>query len=1781
MLDLNPLSESESPDAGPNNLPPSAPAETNPVEPTPAIVAAQPPAEPVAPLTASTVEAEPPVAEPPAPSEPATPPATQATVPPAPTVVEALQAMPVLTSLGLSPKAEGGWQGVAVNAFFLALIAIGIFFRFSWVNWNQSTNLHPDEYGLTSTLTQLEIPKSLGDYFNTRLSSISPYQKYDENGQPTQGGPDNRMRWGQWPIIILRFTAEITDNTDYENLRLMGRRMSALADTLALFFIFLIGTRLFNRRVGLLAAALSALAVMQIQQSHFMTADNFGVLFTAMAMYCAVRVAQGDDWKWYAGFGVAFGMALASRINLLPLIAEIFAAAFIAYFDQWLDTRQDPFKIAWEAGMRLALALVMAFLAFRVTHPMAFRAETGDTSFFTLEPNFDWTESMAVAQSESSGIGGGPPGEQWTNRTALVFPFVNMVWWGMGLPLGLAAWAGITLAAWRMYQDRDSWRIQLLPFSWAVGYFLFMGTRWVKSIRYFLPIYPFMALFAAWLIWEVWRWAESTRSEHAGRAEGSQPSTAFRLVPTAFCLLITLGTLAWAWGFTNVYRSDNTRIQAAHWIFQNVPAPFNVQIIQTDGQVYNEPVQTNFPAQITESPMVLQFRSQVTGTVSAIALGHARSLLGPQPAALHFDLAADPDGRQVLASADLTLQTPTIDPRGDLAVVAMPPVLVNTQNTYYLRVTAQPGNPVEVNGSTLANESWDEGLPMPLDGRNPFGGLYRGLTMEVRWLDAENKRQMFLENLAQVDYIILPSQRAIWSASRLPATYPMTMEYYRALFDGRMGFELVAQFQNPITLGPLQLSDIGGTWAWGRAPDLSRPQDKPFNFNPLAAEEAFSVYDHAPVWIFKKRADFSLDQAREILGAIDLSKVINQGPREATSAPSLIMLPADRLQEQRAGGTWSEMFDLESLLNQNQPLAVLAWWLTVLALGWLAFPITFLAFGGLADRGYPLAKSVALLVVTWMVWVLGSYQILSYSRFTIGLCLGVMLAIAVVIVRVHHVELFAYLKANWRYILIVEGVTLALFALDLFIRYQNPDLWHPSKGGEKPMDFSYFNAILKSTSFPPYDPWLAGGYINYYYYGFVIVGIIVKLLGIAPTIAYNLILPTLFALLGVNAFGVGFNLLKSGARSQESGGAQAVVDAGGGDSDEAPVPPLAASAVISHSPISNPLSPNAYLAGLAAALFIIVLGNLGQVKTFIEGFQLAADRSVVGEIVPGELNLGAIMNGMSRVFSGEATIPMGTDAWYWNATRIIPPAEGEAGPITEFPLFTFLYADLHAHMIDLPFTVLALAWAVAYLQGVNKKRGWLELGALWFVGGLAFGVTRPTNTWDFPVYLALGVIAVAVGQWWRDFQFSRENLIGAGVRVALLGGLAYLLYAPYGQWYASGYEEVERWKGSASTLESYLYIHGLFFFIIVTFLLCETRLWFLSLSSEAWNQLRAWQWPLGGAGAMLALALLYLWSSDILIGLIALPLMVWAGLLILRSPDQMPIEKRVILMLFGTGLALTLTVELVVLKGDISRMNTVFKFYLQVWTLFSIAAAASLAWVWTALNDEWRPAWRDGWTVVLAVLVACAALYSVTAAQAKMSDRFPFVSAIPNSGCQPIPAMVLPYEEATKPEDQPYTLDGIDYMQYSAYCDHTYFLPLKYDYDAIRWMQKNVAGSPVIVEAQSFDLYKMSSRYTWNTGLPDVVGWDWHQRQQRAAAPTEFITRRGQEVTDFYNTLALDQAVDFIRKYDVEFIIVGPMERAYYPPQALTKFDEMVQGGQLRLAYENPGVKIYQSQIFE
>jgi uncharacterized membrane protein len=230
----------------------------------------------------------------------------------------------------------------------------------------------------------------------------------------------------------------------------------------------------------------------------------------------------------------------------------------------------------------------------------------------------------------------------------------------------------------------------------------------------------------------------------------------------------------------------------------------------------------------------------------------------------------------------------------------------------------------------------------------------------------------------------------------------------------------------------------------------------------------------------------------------------------------------------------------------------------------------------------------------------------------------------------------------------------------------------------------------------------------------------------------------------------------------------------------------------------------------------------------------------------------------------------------------------------------------------------------------------------------------------------------------------------------------------------------------------------------------------------------------------------------------------------------------------GTGLFLTIMVEVIVLTGDIGRMNTVFKFYLQAWVLLAVSSAAALGWLWKAIRKLSFGKWTL-WVLAFILLVSSASFYPLLATTEKIHDRMS--------------------------QESPHTLDGMAFMNQSVYYDQGAIFDLSQDYRAIRWLQENVEGSPVIVEGNT-PLYRWGSRMTIYTGLPGVLGWDWHQTQQRGFVETSRISARIAEILNFYMTTEVGNAVSFLEKYNVRYIIVGQLERTYYPGEGLNKFEQ-------------------------
>lgn len=1116
------------------------------------------------------------------------------------------------------------------------------------------------------------------------------------------------------------------------------------------------------------------------------------------------------------------------------------------------------------------------------------------------------------------------------------------------------------------------------------------------------------------------------------------------------------------------------------------------------------------------TPLSTSFTAGLNGNLTQIFLPVDQNISASlQPGEFKLNITSLKDASIFLESELIE----EIDPEGKgYHLILENPIPVDLGSSYSLNLhLTSTDNDVQLKGSGIANEGeWDDGLPLRLDGYDGFAGIYPlDLNFNMYWDDNPEKLDRFIRILDEADYIVISSNRQWGSLSRIPERFPLISLYYRELlgcpddrqiewcyktaipgmFAGNLGFDLIKVFSSEPGIGSFRLND-------------------------QFAEEAFTVYDHPKVFIFKKNGDYDTEKVRSLFNTANFSEIVKFPPMKYPQQPVDLKLPEDRLNLQRTGGTWSEIFDRNSVINRYQLMSILVWYLSITLLGLITYPLMRLALSGLDDKGYPLARSAGLLILSYIVWLAGSYQI-TFSRSTITAALMLIIILASAATFYQRSEIRKEIMQKKSYFLRIEILFLLFFLIFLVIRLGNPDLWHPWKGGEKPMDFSYLNAVLKSSIFPPYDPWFAGGYLNYYYYGFVYIGVLIKFLGINPSIAYNLFLPTIFSIIAMGGFSVAWNLyIRIHSSSQN----------------------ITKRVTRDQTEILNDqlVYPNPFWVGIAGAIATAILGNLGTVRMIITGYQKIAAQGEILETASLFSRILWTLQGFFQTVQGTA-LPYSIGDWYWIPSRNIP-APGDVEPITEFPFFTVLYGDPHAHLFALPISLLALGIAISFILGKSRWQGIPGFIASFFMAGLAFGALKPTNTSDYYPYLGLGIAALVYSTWsyykFPQFEssplawFSRLNInlqrvILSGCLIILFVFLTRFLFYPYEQWSLFGYGKLALWKGTRTPLHAYLTHWGVFLFVIISWMVSESLDWMEKTPASSLRKLSPHRHFILIFLISILIVVITLWLFQVWIVWFVLPIAMWAGVLLLRP--NLSDSKRIVLFLIGTGLILTLLVETLVVVGDIGRMNTVFKFYLQVWTFFSISAAVSMGWLLQRLTN-WSPGWKSIWITSLSLLVIGAFTYPVLASAAKIKDRM-------------------------APE-APHTLDGMEFMRYANYTDEWGEMDLNQDYEAIRWMQENIEGSPVIVEANLRALYRWGSRYSIYTGLPGVVGWEWHQQQQRNRLPASWITDRIAEIDNFYNTTEIESARSFLRKYGVRYIIVGQQERGHNPGKGLNKFED-------------------------
>lgn len=1812
-----------------------------------------------------------------------------------------------------NPKRQTKDLSLLWDILLLVIMALGAYFRFTGMNWDENQHLHPDERFLTMVASSIEPVKNIGEYFDTSKSSLNP---------------NNRgygfYVYGTLPLFLVRGIADAVKQTGYDEIFLVGRALSAVFDLMTVLLVYLIVIRLYKKRpMALIAAALTAGSVMQIQLSHYFAVDTFTTFFTTGAVYFAVRILTQKeksvipDWIGFESegneneknsfwddvkklfmrdldgigdvllFGFFTGCAMASKINS-GLVAILIPAAYaVRYLNLADDQRNEKSSIYIR---NIAAAAFICILTFRIFQPYAF---TGP-GFFGLMPNEKWIQSLKELSAQSTGDVDFPPALQWARRPIWFAP-ENMLLFGMGIPFGLAAFGSFLLMGWRMITA--NWRKHILIWGWTAVFFTWQATNWVRAMRYQVLDYPTFAIIAAWGIYSIWEKGKLIR--HPNRAVFLR---AFAIVGGT---IVVAGTLIYGYLFTRIYNRPMTRVAASEWIYQNVPAAINMKI-NTGEEVINhplafranrvissnEPVNVPFTASSTGSlsvikldhvvdtanlpqlktltasitdesgstlttgslvnvfppgndprgdgitipvdmpltlekgknyhllltvpdptislqaagvvslglvdgsrindmiltelvdgiskdrPYSIQFTSSATGTISEVNFPKVANLSGDAgQKKFQVTLSATPGGEQILGSSEVFVDFSTNSHSYQKATAKFSdPVKVEKGKPYTLILTDEGDTDLAFFGNKEALESsWDDAIPLGMNGISPFdynSGPYRSdLNFEMYWDDNQDKLSRFLNILQQADYIFITSNRQWGTTTRVPERYPLTTEYYRNLlgcpeekdvvwcyrvaqpemFKGNLGFDLVQVFQSDPGIGS-------------------------FKINTQFAEEAFTVYDHPKVLIFKKRPDYDQEKVAKILEAVDLTKVVHLLPYRAGSYLGDLTLPKDRLASQQAGGTWMELFNPQFAVNRYPVLGVVVWYLFISLLGWLAYPAVRIATRGLSDHGYGISKIVGIVLLAYFSWLAGSIGLV-YSRLSILAVLICLLIASTILFLYQKKEIIDDWHDLKKLFLWMEGISLLLFLAFLGVRLGNPDLWHPYKGGEKPMDFSYFNAVMKSTSFPPYDPWFAGGYINYYYYGFVIVGTPVKLLGITPSVAYNLILPTLFSMVGTAAFTIGYSLIDSFRHPQIQGMAErirrkflrtrlasedpAIVLPSDITDDEYESDRIGSIETIDQEEEkkqeikTGTINPAAILGGIGSTLLLLILGNLGTIRMIWHGLiKLGSptgsfeNSTYIDRFVWSAQGFWRMVGGMQ--------LPYPSGDWYWIPSRAIP---GE--PITEFPFFTFLYADLHAHMIALPLTLAILAWTLSLVlrnwewnrEGERLHAG-VQLGISLFLGALIVGALRPTNTWDMPTYLVIACVGLVFAglnssstiffESWQTDEWKKK-LVEVALTILGFVLLTFLLYKPFSDWFGQAYNSIDIWKGSRTPSWSYFTHWGVFLVLIVSWFVQETYDWMASTPVSALNRLKPYQNLIWVITALLVIIPVGLIIYGVGIAWMAFPMAAWAGILLFR-PGQKP-AKRFVLFLVGTALLLTLVVELIVLVGDIGRMNTVFKFYMQAWTMLSISAAFAFILVFPR-RFEW-PAWLDTvWEIAVFVLLFCAALFPLLGGTDKIRDRIS--------------------------SEAPHTLDGAAYMSTSTFNDNGTIIDLSQDYEGIQWMQQHVKGSPVIVEANTVE-YRWGSRYTIYTGLPGVVGWNWHQRQQRAVVPSTTVTDRVDEIKAFYETTDKDETRSFLEKYNVSYIIVGQLESLYYPGAGLQKF-QALNGSMWDVVFHNETTTIYQ-----
>ena len=814
--------------------------------------------------------------------------------------------------------------------------------------------------------------------------------------------------------------------------------------------------------------------------------------------------------------------------------------------------------------------------------------------------------------------------------------------------------------------------------------------------------------------------------------------------------------------------------------------------------------------------------------------------------------------------------------------------------------------------------------------------------------------------------------------------------------------------------------------------------------------------------------------------------------------------------------------------------SVILWYLTITLLGLLSFPIAHRMFPALADRGYSLSRALGLLLWGFFFWLLTSLGI--SNNDSAGILLGLAFVLGLTIWAQsggrqfinNFLELGNWSKKNWKLVVAVEVLFFLAFAFMALMRSANPE----SLGTEKPMELAFINAILRSPTFPPHDPWLSGYAISYYYFGYVMAAMLAKLTATSGGVAFNLMLASLFALNAVGVFGVGFDLLSAYSQRQTSGSSRGNI-----------------------------------LPSFLFPLYLLIVSNF-------EGFlEVLHRRGLFWSEPPNFWTWLGILDLKEAPVQPAEWIPQ-TWYWWWRASRVITDytlSGNHVEVIDEFPAFSYVLGDLHPHVLAMPFVLLVVALSInVFLGGWNGETNIFGLikprirPAGFILAAIALGGMAFLNTWDFPILMALFCSAYVLtfvlseGWSWSRLWDFLELAIPLGI-------LSILLYLPFYVGFQSQAGGILPNLVNPSRGAHLWVMFGPFFILLFVFLLYQWRGakaparwrtgWWITIAGVMGLFLFSWLLAIvvnvvspdtaaqflneqGAAGireafnGALTRRELYAGGLLTLMLLVASPLAFLTAIKPEGSEEESsatpsPLPLVFLLILFGA--LLVLIPDFVYLKdGFGDRMNTVFKFYYQAWLMWSLAAAFGTV----ILLRELRGLWRWVFAVVFIITLTMGLFYTPLAFSTK-TNHFASLKDL--------------------------TLDSSAHLNNSPD-----------DAIAINWLKTAPLG--IVVEAVGGQ-YSEFARAATYSGQPNVLGWPGHEGQWRGGGVE--MGSRETDIRTLYMTKSWDEAKSILDQYGIKYVYVGDLERNKYKDDQGNSMDEDKFKQHLQVAFTQGSVTIY------